>query len=74
MSLNYYRFSNVFLRNKNNPNIIIECTHRAYEDILQGCKRIADEYRFQNSHSKDIFSIEVNGNPLLDSYKKEIIT
>jgi len=73
MSLSYYRFSNVSLRNKGNPNIIVECTHRAYEDLIQGCKRVADEYRFQNAPTKDLFSIEIGKTPLLDSYGKEII-
>lgn len=73
MSLNYYRFGNVILRNKNNPNLMIECTHRAYEDILQGCKRIADEYRSANS-SKVWFEVEINGSPLLDSYGHKIST
>ena len=72
MSLTYYRFNNVILRSNSNSNIIIQCTHRAYEDLVIGCKRIADEYRFSQAPTKDIFTIEINGSPLKDSYNKAI--
>jgi hypothetical protein len=71
MSLSYIKFYNIRLRSISNPNLVIDCSHRAYEDIIEGCRRIADEYRFQNDRSEK-FYVEINEKPLVDSYNSKV--
>ena len=43
-----------------NPNINLIVFHHRFETLEQGCFRIAEAYRYQNS-SKTRFQIEIDG-------------
>jgi hypothetical protein len=61
----FCKFPDVKIVDPSNPNIKFDVFHHRFETLEQGCFRIAEMYRYNNS-SKTRFLIEHGGNILLD--------
>jgi hypothetical protein len=58
-------FPNVVILNLKKPHIIFGVVHHRSETLIQGCRRVADKYRVEES-SIDKFFINNNGKIELD--------
>lgn len=65
-------FPEVKIRSIENPNIFFDVHHHRFETLVQGCYRIAQDYRYKES-SRMKFQIEQNGEILFDSNKKKVL-
>lgn len=65
-------FPNVTIVNSNNPNITLGVIHHRYENLLQGCWRVAEEYRTKES-SRDKFYIVSDGVTHLNSNGQKVL-
>jgi hypothetical protein len=69
-------FPNVTIISESNPNIQLGVIHFRYESLLQGCERVADEYRSKETNrgvwNQIKFYINHDGNILVDNKGKRI--
>jgi hypothetical protein len=68
----FCKFLNVKIVDPSNPNINFIVFHHRYETLEQGCFRVADLYRYQNS-SKIKFLIDYDGTIQLDKKGNKIL-
>lgn len=64
-------FRNVELILVSNPNIKLGVIHHRFENLLQGCKRVADQWRTKEAN-KDLFFISNDGQIEVDYKGKKI--
>jgi len=68
----FCKFENVKIIDPSNPNIKFDVFHHRFETLEQGCFRVADFYRYNNS-SKTRFLIEWDNVIQLDSNGNKIL-
>jgi len=70
--MNYCKFENVKLIAINNANISLIVFHHRYEELIEGCLRVAGQYRSQNTPCVTQFHIERDGTFLLNDHGKKV--
>ena len=68
----FCKFENVKIIDPSNPVINFIVFHHRYETLIEGCSRVADMYRYNNS-SRTKFLIEYEGKIQLDSNGNKIL-
>jgi hypothetical protein len=71
--MNYCKFKNVKLIAIDNPNISLIVFHHRYEELIEGCLRVATQYRFQNTPCFIKFHIERDGTFLFNETGGKIV-
>lgn len=66
------KFPNVKIIDPSNPNINFDVFHHRFETLEEGCFRVAEMYRYNNS-SKTRFLIEREGEIQLDNKGNKIL-
>jgi hypothetical protein len=68
--MNYCKFDNVKLVAVNNSSLALIVFHHRFEELIEGCLRVASQYRFQNAPCTTQFHIERDGAFLLNKHGK----
>ncbi len=68
----FCKFENVKIVDPANPNIKFDVFHHRFETLIEGCNRVAEQYRYKES-SKTKFLIEYQGKLQLDDKGNKIL-